>query len=595
MSVKNYFTPEGGFSSLLKNYRYRPVQAEVSSFIFDAMEEYTPAAVEAPTGSGKTLSYLTPVFELGRRAVISTKTKQLMSQIVNKDIKPVEQLFDRKMNVAVFKGRKNYICTNRFYANIYSNSNMFPDVIEWFDHMSQYDIIEIPQNMFGYEAVERMTADRYQCKGSKCEFYAGCSFYMAKDYANSCDIVVTNHHLLMSDFSLKTKSEHAGILDFADHIIMDEAHSVPDIFPLFAGSELSLRAFLSLLKENKEKFSPKEQDMLLGAYNNITMSLPDSRVDFSKVRAKADDFMNTCTSLFKGHPDEDISETYDKLFESYSPMTAEEEGVRLCEMNGSNVSFRFIPLSAADRFREGVKNSCLSPVFISATLATMGNFNYFLSELGYDKGEVSEMKADPVFDLKEKGRIYVPENKISQQKAYIETVRGTKGSVLIICNSIRRMYELYEMLSEFSDKNVYVQHGTDITEISRDEEAVFIGCAVFREGVDFTHTNLKCVILDKLPFEYFGDAFFKSRAEKVEKDGGNSFMDYSLPRAVIFFKQAVGRLLRHEDDKGLWVVFDDRLYTKNYGRYFLEVLNGADRLRTIDEALEYLEECDAEA
>ena len=77
---------------------------------------------------------------------------------------------------------------------------------------------------------------------------------------------------------------------------------------------------------------------------------------------------------------------------------------------------------------------------------------------------------------------------------------------------------------------------------------VLIGSATLREGIDISGGGFKAVILDQLPFEYPKDILLQSKAEKLSGENANSFIDFFLPRAVLYFKQAVGRLIRHEDD-----------------------------------------------
>ncbi|MCD8493145.1 MAG: hypothetical protein LRY51_15295, partial [Geovibrio sp.] len=195
-----------------------------------------------------------------------------------------------------------------------------------------------------------------------------------------------------------------------------------------------------------------------------------------------------------------------------------------------------------------------------------------------------------------RGRIYVPKGLWNDKNAdgiYTSLASRLEGSMLVICNSTRRMEELAALFENtMPHKKIFMQGNVDISDRELETGGIFIGCNIFREGVDFAHTGLKCVVLDKLPFEYPDDAFLKQKSEKVKNNGGNPFMDFFLPRAVIYFKQAVGRLFRHEDDMGLWVVLDDRLLTKNYGKSFMDVLKNVHRVRTLSEALSFLEVCD---
>jgi ATP-dependent DNA helicase DinG len=596
MSVSSYFQDEKYLASALSAFRPRPSQVEIAEFLFEAMSEHVPAVVEAPTGSGKTLSYLVPALELERKIIISTKTKQLMHQILNKDILIAEKLFSRDFTVYYLKGRRNYFCHERFFRLVYPSTNFYPDVIKWYEGVAEQFVIEVPFGMFGGEVIEKITADSYQCTGSACQFYVHCSFYRAKEAANSADVIVTNHHLIAGDISMKSRSEFGSVFDFAEHVIFDEAHSLPDIYPLFAGSDVNLKSFLNLIKENKAHFSPKEIETAAASYNALLASVRESRITYDSMKSDVDRYIETVFHLLEDKKEKEIKDPYGKLCSALTPLRSDAEGVRLCEAGGGSFTVKYIPLSAGDNFREGLKNTCLSPVFISATLSVADSFRYFLNELGYTDDEVRTKKTGAVFDYENRGRIYVPRG-IADDKAadglYISLASKTEGSMLVICNSVRRMEELTVLFeTALPHRNVFVQGSVDVSDRELEKGGIFIGCNVFREGVDFAHTGLKCVVLDKLPFEYFDDVFLKHKSEKVKAEGGNPFMDFFLPRAVIYFKQAVGRLFRHEDDMGLWVVLDERLLTKNYGKSFMDVLKNVHRVRTLSDALSFLEVCD---
>jgi ATP-dependent DNA helicase DinG len=104
------------------------------------------------------------------------------------------------------------------------------------------------------------------------------------------------------------------------------------------------------------------------------------------------------------------------------------------------------------------------------------------------------------------------------------------------------------------------------------EDSVLFGTASFWEGVDVRGRALRNVIITKLPFDVPDHPLIQARHERIESNGGNSFRDDQLPRAVLRFKQGVGRLIRSAEDSGRIVILDPRIVTKFYGKRFMAAL-----------------------
>jgi ATP-dependent DNA helicase DinG len=108
--------------------------------------------------------------------------------------------------------------------------------------------------------------------------------------------------------------------------------------------------------------------------------------------------------------------------------------------------------------------------------------------------------------------------------------------------------------------------------------SVLFGTDSFWEGVDVAGDALQCVILTRLPFRVPTEPIFEARCEAIEEAGGNAFLDYTVPLAVIKFRQGFGRLIRRRTDRGAVVVLDARILTQRYGRQFLNSLPPVQRV-----------------
>jgi ATP-dependent DNA helicase DinG len=122
--------------------------------------------------------------------------------------------------------------------------------------------------------------------------------------------------------------------------------------------------------------------------------------------------------------------------------------------------------------------------------------------------------------------------------------------------------------------------------------AVLLGTGSFWEGVDVRGEALSCVIIDKLPFASPDDPVFQARANAIAEAGGNAFMDFQVPAAVIALKQGAGRLIRDVNDRGVLVLCDPRLLSKNYGRIFLASLPPLTRTRELADVQAFFENTD---
>ena len=247
------------------------------------------------------------------------------------------------------------------------------------------------------------------------------------------------------------------------------------------------------------------------------------------------------------------------------------------------------PIDISDHLKKKLYKNLDMAILTSATLAIDKSFEFNKSQMGLDElTSVNELLVSSPFNFKEQALLCIPTDvpepyakdysqKISQYLK--ELLLITNGSALLLFTSYELLNTVHSNLKEEllnTDMNVLIQ-GTEprnklINKFKRIKNSVLFATDSFWEGIDVTGDSLKLVVIMRLPFKVPTNPIFEARAEYLENQGINSFLEYFVPHAVIRFKQGFGRLIRSKTDKGVVVVLDKRIVTKSYGRYFLNSL-----------------------
>jgi ATP-dependent DNA helicase DinG len=248
------------------------------------------------------------------------------------------------------------------------------------------------------------------------------------------------------------------------------------------------------------------------------------------------------------------------------------------------------PASVGERLKEKLFSSKKAIVITSATLTVNKSFHYMKKELGLDGASTTELVVPSPFAYKDQVQMFVPEDLpeinsvsldeyvISITEHIISIAEATKGRMLLLFTAYDMLKKTYELIKEsgFLDEYVLIAQGitsgsrTRLTRnFQRYEKAILLGTSSFWEGVDIPGEDLSCLVIVRLPFSPPDEPLTEAKCQLIEKRGGNPFSEYSLPEAVLRFKQGFGRLIRTQNDKGVVVVFDKRIVTTNYGKYFL--------------------------
>ena len=253
------------------------------------------------------------------------------------------------------------------------------------------------------------------------------------------------------------------------------------------------------------------------------------------------------------------------------------------------------PLDISQPLKERLYSRCGTVVMTSATMAVRKDFEFLKSGLGLqDETRVSELILPSPFNYEEQLLLAIPTDMPEPgTKEYsrtiapliLEAVKASRGNALILFTSYsllesvyRQIYEELESSGIHALKQGALPRGRLLDKLRVEDGSVLFATDSFWEGVDVPGNALRLVVISRLPFRVPTEPIIEARVEHMESMGVNSFTDYSVPVAVLKFKQGFGRLIRTRSDRGAVLVLDRRIISKFYGKYFLDSLPESGRL-----------------
>ena len=249
------------------------------------------------------------------------------------------------------------------------------------------------------------------------------------------------------------------------------------------------------------------------------------------------------------------------------------------------------PLHVGDALVEWVYPNLKSIAMASATLSVAGSFDFVFDRIGLDKlgsRPLLTKALDSPFDFMEQAMFCMPNDLPDPGSPQFmdastdtigELIRLSKGHAFVLFTSYYAMNVTFSKLQgQLREQGItplkqgQAARNVLLDRFRADPSSVLFGTDSFWEGVDVAGESLQCVIMPKLPFRVPTEPVFQARAEQIDEQGGSSFHDYTMPLAVIKFRQGFGRLIRRKSDRGVVVVLDPRIKQKSYGKLFLRSL-----------------------
>jgi ATP-dependent DNA helicase DinG len=627
------FGPDGLIAQAHPEYEHRPGQIDMARAVMRAFEEKRHLIVEAGTGTGKTLAYLVPAVAaaLGGngRVIISTGTKNLQEQLMEKDIPFLQSILPKPFSATYMKGRSNYLCLNRL-ARAQSSPvlegldevDYFEEICEWSKESETGDRAELANLPESLSFWRHIDARSESCLGQKCPDFDACFITRMRNRAQEADIVVVNHHLFFADLNLRD-GNYGSVLPDYTAVILDEAHLVEEVASEYFGAQVSNYQIDDLVRDlgmlniedaGTDQELTKSVARMSRFADDFWMGFRDGRGEDGRYPIIPGTFARKNTAgeleatplgelyvVLEGAI-ERAETTLDAMQEKSADIEslirrlrqirfglqfivtgADKKFVYWLERRGRGIFLRASPIDVAGLLQDKLFEEVPTVVLTSATLSSGGNFAFIRDRLGLDTAD--DLIAESSFDYESQAILYLPakmpdpRDRTWAPAAAAEVARilnATEGRAFVLSTSLAGMQSLFENVWAEIDYPCLVQgsasKGQLLKRFRETPNAVLFATSSFWQGVDVRGEQLSCVIIDKLPFAVPTDPIVAARQRYIEDSGGSSFYQYSVPQAIIALKQGLGRLIRSTTDRGVLAILDPRLRTKGYGRTFLQSL-----------------------
>uniref|UniRef100_UPI0006E2FA0A ATP-dependent DNA helicase n=1 Tax=Nonomuraea pusilla TaxID=46177 RepID=UPI0006E2FA0A len=595
-----------------------------------AVETGEHLAVQAGTGTGKSLAYLVPsvrhAMDSETPVVVSTATIALQRQLVDRDLPRLAEALGKELphepTFAILKGRRNYLCRYKATAgwpeedeqdqlfdprDVSATGRMVQRIQEWAEETETGDRDELVPGV-SEQAWRQFSVSAQECLGaSRCPSGAECFAELAKAKAGEADVVVTNHALLAIDAmgELPVLPEH-------DVVIVDEAHELVDRVTSVVTGELSESSVSLAVRRVGRLIEQPVADQLMEAGEDLKALLaaaPPGRIDdlpevLGLTLALVRDSAARCLTALgprgadKDDPDkagqrkaaftalDDVHDTAVRMLEAYGHAGEADRAEVVWLDAGTDrrpPALRVAPLSVSGMLRDKLFGE-RTVVLTSATLALGGTFDGLARQWGLGEGGKGWQGIDvgSPFDHPRSGILYVAKHlpqpgRDGLPQQYLdeiaELIEAAGGRTLGLFSSMRAAKAATEALRDRLDVPLLCQ-GDDSTmllvkQFAEDEPTCLFGTLSLWQGVDVPGPSLRLVIIDRVPFPRPDDPLTSARQRHVAAKGGNGFMAVASNHAALLLAQGAGRLLRSQQDKGVVAVLDPRLVTARYSGFLL--------------------------
>lgn len=605
----------------------RAGQVRMAEAVTTALEKERHLAVQAGTGTGKSLAYLVPAFRhaqgTGHTVIVSTATLALQRQLVERDLprlaEALEPHLEKKPTFAIMKGRSNYVCLNKVSraAELEDEDALLDEdsvshlgrhvqrVYEWAEDTETGDREDLEPGVPDL-AWRQVSVTSNECLGAtRCPHGEDCFAELARRRAADVDIVVTNHALLAID-----AVADINILPEHDVVIIDEAHELDGRITSVSTAEITGRALKMAASRAKSLGANGKDQRLAEQANELSQLLgefapgrwtdlpEEAKQQLMSVADTLADCRDTIARAPEGEQSQDPEKSAERQNLTNHLASLVEAIARILDVFATgdpaahadvvwlerdertlNDTLAVAPLSIAGMLHEKLFGE-QTVVLTSATLALGGRFDAMAAQWGLPKGTWDSLDAGYPFDPARSGILYTASHLpqpgrdgLSPEtlKEIRELIMAAGGRTLGLFSSRRAAQQAAEELKPTLPFDIYLQGedsiGALVDKFTKNENSCLFGTLTLWQGVDVPGPACSLVLIDRIPFPRPDNPLMQARTEAAKAAGRNGFMEVSATHAALLMAQGAGRLLRSANDRGVVAVLDNRLVTKRYGSY----------------------------
>ncbi|MEO0421701.1 MAG: ATP-dependent DNA helicase [Pseudomonadota bacterium] len=638
--VAQAFAAGGALAQTVENYAPREEQREMALAVADAMASGENLVVEAGTGTGKTFAYLVPALLSGKRVAISTGTRALQDQLFSRDLPTVARAIGVPVEVAMLKGRSNYLCRHRLPQAVDRGAEgaALARIREWGWRTRTGDIAEVEDVPEESPIWAQVTSTADNCLGSRCGKFSDCHVAQARRRAGGAGVVIVNHHLLLADLALRDGG-FGELLPDIDVVVVDEAHQLPQIAAQQFGRSFGSAQLVAWVGDFTDEVTrtanatPRLASLRKDLENRAAgvrsaLGQETRRLAWDDLGERATAPLNQALDEMAEHlttlalaleelaDDEPSSDHLARrarqlgsfLQDFLAAGDASAQAVtdpadallRWVDVHRHHFSLHLTPVEAATALGASLQARRCAWVMTSATLAVEKDFRHYLERIGLD-AQTKTLQLTSPFDYQRNCQVYLPDGLPDPSStgyvqqacaAALPLLAANPGGSFALFTSHRALEAARRWLDGRLDRLLLVQGDAPrsilLERFRADGRAVLLGTNSFWEGVDVRGPALSLVVIDKLPFASPGEPLLKARLDWLKEQGRSGFRDHLLPNAVIALKQGVGRLIRDHEDRGVLMLCDPRLRTRGYGKRFLRSLPTMTTTSEAQEAMAFL-------